>query len=68
MDGSAAARSGIEPGDVVRSLDGLAIGSMDDFDQWLDAQLSGRRVDVELIGKHAVITLDPPRDRFAGDV
>jgi hypothetical protein len=60
LPGSPADDAGIGAGDIIRTLDGADIGSMDEFDAWLDARKPGQIVRVVLIDRACELKLGRP--------
>jgi uncharacterized protein YndB with AHSA1/START domain len=52
-------KAGIRPGDLVRSIDGGPLHSLDDFHDWIAARSHGDRGDFELAdGRHLTVTVE----------
>ena len=60
--GSPAANAGIEPGDLIRAVDGQPLGALDDFHAWVDHRAAGDTGVFMVNDRTTSITLAAPED------
>jgi uncharacterized protein YndB with AHSA1/START domain len=58
---SACEAAGVQPGDAIRSIDGIRLNEMEDFHKWLDVAVAGQVARLELADRTVDITLRPHR-------
>ncbi|NUO98844.1 MAG: PDZ domain-containing protein [Nonomuraea sp.] len=62
IQGSPAEQAGIRPGDLIRSVEGMALASLDDFHDWIDERKPGESGEFELADRTVKVTVESVED------
>ncbi|MFD1936710.1 PDZ domain-containing protein [Nonomuraea mangrovi] len=62
IQGSPAEQAGIRPNDIIRSVEGMALHSLDDFHDWIDERKPGESGEFELADRTVKVTVESVED------